>query len=940
MKLYMLFLLMFLHLSVAMNNFKKFIHYHPFHYPRHFLKIFIFIFTFCFPGLRAQDVSHNISTDSLKSKTVNKNDDEILTGYRTQKQTHITGSVASLQNHQLQIVPAGNVINQIQGLLPGLTVIGSGQPGETSKIFIRGISTFSGSTPLFIVDGVPFDDLSFLNPNDIESFAVLKDGSSASIYGGRAINGVVVIRTRKGEKGIHIQFNTSLGWQYPGTGTAHDLLTTKEYADLQWLVYKNDNVTEINPLFGLSSDPSPVLPPWAANTDWYDAVTGRATIQNHDLSVSAGSGNAKIYFGAGYFDQNGIMLNTNTKKYSLRLNSEITFFKKHLKIGENLNVSNRSGRYVPNLDVNSPIIAGPYRSLSIIPVYITVPIIGPGHNFQPGEFGGSGMAYRLGNSTNVVADRIRDKDDNKKDQQLAGNAYADVAVLKGLNWKTSLGGTWQTTEITDFRYSTYENSENALTSTLAETNRKVNSWVVTSFASFERTFGSHSIGVLAGFEKLKTGSVNFESITKIIGSGAVQGKTGFNYKPVVIQSVFANANYSFRDKYLIDISIRSDNSKIFPAFSLGWNLSNESFMHNASWLNLLKFRASYGKTGNIYSGSDYAITTNVGFDSRLFNNHLGLVVDWFTRDSRDLYLNLSLPGTSGTDNTMHINDALMMNSGIDAALNFNLSSGSFRLNADLNLTLYNNEIGKGNYDFFDSGASRIGTAVRNQVGHPISSYFGYQVAGLFSDAADIAAAAVQYGSQPGFFRYADLNGDALIDPKDRTFLGNPNPDFTTGFNLGLSYKRIDLSALLFLSQGNEIYNFTKWFTDFWPSYTGQKSKDLLYDSWTETNKNTSVPKASNTSNFSTNTQNMSYYVEDGSYIKMKSLQLGYTFNEKLLSKVKISSLRLYLQAVNLFTLTKYSGLDPEIGGQDTAFGIDNGNYPGIRQVIIGLTLGI
>lgn len=936
----MFFLFTILFQAVATKSCKKLSHYHPFHDSRHLLKICIFIFTFCFQGLRAQEVSYRISTDSLKSNTVNKNNDELLTGYRTQKQTHISSSVTSLQSHQLQITPSGNIINQFQGLIPGLTVIGSGQPGETSKVFIRGIGTFSGSTPLFIVDGVPFDDLSFLNPNDVESVAVLKDASSAAIYGGRAINGVIVIRTKKGEKGIHIQYNTALGLQYPGKGTADDLLTTKESADLQWLVYKNDHIIENNPLYGLSSNPSPVLPPWAANTDWYDAVTGRASIQNHDLSVSAGSENAKFYLGAGYFDQNGIILNTNTKRYSVRLNSEFTFFKKHFKIGENLNISNRSGRYVPNLDVNSPIIAGPYRSLSIIPVYITEPVIGPGHNFQSGEFGGSGMAYSLGNSTNVVADRIRDKDDNKKDQQLAGNAYADVTILKGLNWRTSVGGTWETTEITDFSYSTYENSENAITSTLAETNKKLNSWVVTSFLSFERTFGSHNVGVLVGYEKLKTGSGNFESTTKIIGSGAIQGKTGFNYVPVVIQSKFANANYSFTDKYLIDISVRSDNSMIFPAFSLGWNLSNESFMPDASWLNLLKFRASYGKTGNIYSVNDYAITTNVGFDSKLFNNHFGLVVDWFTKDSRDLYLNLSLPGTSGTNNTAHINDALMKNSGIDAALNFNLSSGSFRLNADLNLTVYHNEIGKGNYDFFDSGASRIGTAVRNQPGQPISSYFGYQVTGLFSDATEIAGAAVQMGAQPGFFRYANLNGDASIDPKDRTFLGNPHPDFTTGFNLGLSYKRIDLSALLFMSQGNEIYNFTKWFTDFWPSYYGQKSKVLLYDSWTETNKNTSVPMASNTSNFSTNTQNMSYYVEDGSYIRMKSLQLGYTFNEKLLKKVRISSMRLYIQAVNLFTLTKYSGLDPEIGGQDTAFGIDNGNYPGVRQVIIGLSLVI
>ena len=231
--------------------------------------------------------------------------------------------------------------------------------------------------------------------------------------------------------------------------------------------------------------------------------------------------------------------------------------------------------------------------------------------------------------------------------------------------------------------------------------------------------------------------------------------------------------------------------------------------------------------------------------------------------------------------------------------------------------------------------------VRNQPVHPISSFFGYQVIGLFSDAADIAGSPVQQGAQPGFFKYADINGDRVIDPIDRTFLGNPNPDFTAGFNLELSYKRFDIGALLYLSQGNEIYNFTKWWTDFWPSYSGQKSKRLLYDSWTDNNKSASVPKASNTSNFSTNTQNSSYYVEDGSFLRCRSLQLGYSFDERFLSKFRISSLRLYVQAVNLFTITKYSGLDPEPGDYDgNAFGIDNGNYPNVRQVSFGVQLRI
>ena len=425
----------------------------------------IFLFSFCFEGLLAQETRpDSIQSDSLKIYNRKVYANEIITGYKTQTPEEISGSVFTIENNRLLTIPEGNIIKQMQGLVPGLTVIGSGQPGENPKCYIRGIGSFSGSTPLFIVDGVPSDDISFLNPNDVESVAVLKDASAAAIYGGRAINGVIVISTKKGDKGLHIQYNTSLGWQFPGKGPADQLLTSKEYADLQWLVYKNDKITEYNPLYGLSTNTSPLLPPWAANTDWYDAVTNRASLQNHDLSVSAGSENAKFYLGAGYFDQNGIILNTNTKRYSVRLNSEFTFFKKRFKIGENLNAANRDGRYVSNLDGTVRYLKGPYRSPSIIPVYVTVPVTGLMHNFLPGEFGGSGMAPTLGNSTNVVADRIRDKDDNKIDQQLAGNVYTDVSIIKGLTWRTSFGGTWGKTEITDYTHNTYENSENLLTS--------------------------------------------------------------------------------------------------------------------------------------------------------------------------------------------------------------------------------------------------------------------------------------------------------------------------------------------------------------------------------------------------------------------------------------------------------------------------------------------
>jgi len=257
------------------------------------------------------------------------------------------------------------------------------------------------------------------------------------------------------------------------------------------------------------------------------------------------------------------------------------------------------------------------------------------------------------------------------------------------------------------------------------------------------------------------------------------------------------------------------------------------------------------------------------------------------------------------------------------------------------MTTVNNEITKiaEGVPFFDWGGSRIGSYNRNMVGHPMSAFYGYEVIGLFQDAAEVASSPTQDGAEPGFFKYANNDAtDNVITPTDRTFIGDPNPDFTYGLNLALSYKNFDISTFIYGSQGNDIFNNNKWWVDFWPSFQGQKSKDLLNNSWTPSNTGATVPKASNKSNFSTNTVSSSYYLEDGSFTRMKNLQLGYTLPESVLNRIKVKSLRVYVQGINLFTLTKYSGLDPEIGGGDRAFGVDAGNYPNVKQFIFGLNI--
>ncbi|MBA4410102.1 MAG: TonB-dependent receptor [Bacteroidota bacterium] len=927
----------------------------------------------------------------------------VVTGYSSQRKRDITGAVGVVETTALKAVPTGNITSQLQGRTSGITVVGSGQPGQTSRLRIRGFSSFENNDPLYIVDGVPTQNIASINPNDVESISVLKDAGAASIYGSRASNGVIVITTKKGAIGVKVTYDMYTGTQLPGGGPTKDLLNTKEYANLQWLVYKNDGTTETHPIYGPSSNATPTLPSWAADTDWYKTITRNASISNHDVTLSGGNDNAKFFAGVGAFIQNGIIKHTDTKKYTARFNSEFKILEGRVTIGENFAMTYGSSHGVGNLNEGSPIQMGPYRSQPIVPAIITTPIKGTARNFVPGEYGGTGLIARLGNNSNVLANLERAKDNNNYNLSLIGSAFVDVKIMDGLNFRSRLGGTFFNGAYYSFNHSTYERSENVATPSMTEGANYGGNWTWANTVSYNKTFGDHKVSAVAGYESNKisiyrelsgqragyfSDAIDYRNLSN---GQTIVAANSFVSTPVTLVSQFAKADYSFRDKYLFSATIRRDGSSvfsddkrygIFPSFSAGWRIKDESFLKDLSWLNDLKLRGSWGTMGNqlavspanaysLYGGEtnnsfydisgtgnssaqgfrknrignpdaqwEINVTTDIGFEATLFDSKIGIVFDWYSKQTKDLLFNPELPGTAGSSSQPFVNIASMSNKGLDIELTYKNTFGDLGFNASAVITTVNNEITKvaDGVNFFDWGGSRIGSYNRNQVGHPMSSFFGYQVAGLFQNDAEVASAAKQDGAAPGFFRYADINNDKVIDPKDRTFIGNPNPDFTYGLNLAFTYKNFDISTFLYGSQGNDIFNNNKWWVDFWPSFQGQKSQDLLYRSWTTSNTSATVPKASNKSNFSTNTVSSSYYLEDGSFVRMKNLQIGYTMPASSLSKVYLKSVRVYVQAVNLFTITKYSGLDPEIGGGDRAFGVDSGNYPNVKQFIIGLNL--
>ena len=903
------------------------------------------------------------------------------TGYLLQEEAGIFGSVSVVDPAHLSSIPSDNVGNLLQGRAAGVNVLGSGQPGEASRVRIRGFSSFLDNDPLYVVDGVPTRDISFLNPSDINELTILKDAGSSAIYGSRASNGVIAIETRRGESGFHVSYSMSMGKQYPGTGTRDDVLSKMEYADLQWLVYENDGTVEYHPVYGSSINPYPILPKWAANTDWYDAITDTAGIMNHHLSFSGRNEHAGFYAGFGAFRQSGIILYTHNKKYTGRINSDISFFKDHIKLGENISISYRDKFSVPNLNENSPIQQGPYRSQSMIPVVWTRPDF-PGqlstHLWTAGDWGGAGLAPRLGNAPNVVAYLTRNKDDYFRDKFLSGSVYLDVLITDGLNFRSTLGGNRYSSSLSDNEYATYENYENRLYDSHYEDSVINRNWIWTNTVSFRRNMGKHSINAIAGYEATTYDIGRMESNVDSV-----------EYTPTRLASVFINAAYSFSGKYMLNATLRrdgcsrfseSDRYGLFPSISVGWLISDESFMPELKWLSELKIRGSWGQTGNQFAlsplnavhqfdqsigGSWYDLygtftssvmgyypsrignpdalwetstTTDIGIDLGIFNNMIVLDLDWYFERASDILHVPLVPATSGLGDPSFANVASMKNTGVDMELSYRKKWNNFELKTTFLASAYKNEIcditdGK---EYFESGYSRIGYIVRNETGNSLSSFYGYRVTGLFQTQQEVDNAPVQDGASPGFFRFEDIEDDDYINNNDRTIIGNPNPKFTYGLNLALSWKNFDLTAFFYGSKGNDIFNFNRWWIDFWPSFPGQKSKDLLYNSWTESDRSGSVPKASNSSNFSTNTQVCSYYIEDGSYIRLKNLEIGYNLPKAVLSRIHINSLRIFLQAVNLFTITDYSGLDPDIGGSDLYFGIDNGNYPNVRQLLFGI----
>lgn len=994
-------------------------------------------------------VGSQASVKVILAEDVSQLNEVVVTGYTAQRKKDITGAVAVVGSKELTALPAASVTQMLQGRASGVTVGNDNSPGGGTMVRVRGFGSINNNSPLYIIDGVPTQGtLNQINPNDIESMQVLKDASAASIYGARAANGVVIITTKRGGEGEpKINFDMYTGTQT--VGKTLDLLNTQE---LGRFYYESEigagKPAGTSPSAQYRFDPSgnqtiadyiypnvygdlpanytytndiadPALGKTAFNitkankqgTDWQHEIFGPAKISNYQIGATGGSKYGKYAISGSYFNQDGILKYTSYKRYSVRANTEFT--RGNLTFGENFTVSYDERVGVPsgNNNESNPITFA-IRVQPIIPVFdITGGPRGLGgtNTSDLNGFAGS-RGSNLGNAPNPLARQWREKDNITYGTHMFGNVFLEYKILKDLKFRTSLGFEYNNSNFSQYLNRDIEAAEPRSANSLTVYNNYDRAITWYNTLTYNKTIGDHTIGVLAGTEAVSTYSFGFNAARSNfafddmtyrylnMGSAAGLSNAGSGALITALYSQFAKANYSYKDIFLADFTIRRDGSSrfspayrygVFPAFSLGVRLTELSFMKDLTFLNDLKVRGGWGKTGNqlipnVYnaytlfvpdpnnnaydiSGSGSSIapgfdisqfgntsgrwetntSTNIGFDASMLNNRLDVNFDWYTRTTSDMLTQVPIPKTGGTASIPYVNIGEVNNTGIDLNVTWRDKIGDFRYSVSGQYSQYKNNVVKLNDD---PKASIFGYSTRlpaisvTKAGLPISSFYGYVIDGLFDTQAEVDSWA-KFGSynKIGRFKFRDVNGDGVITAADKTIIGNPHPDFTYGLNLSLGYKNWDLAVFVQGVQGNEIFNYSKFWTDF-NTFQGNRSKDMLYRSWRAPGDGSILPRLD--SNDGTSQQISSYFVEDGSYTRIKNVQLTYNFPKSILNRLKLSSVQVYVQGQNLFTFTKYKGLDPEInlrnaGGDNTDIhmGIDEGAFPTAKSYNVGLRVG-
>jgi TonB-linked SusC/RagA family outer membrane protein len=909
------------------------------------------------------DVDNRSSIDVVLSEDNNLLDEVVVIGYQSVKRSEIVGSVSVVDTDEILKAPAGNVGQMLQGRAAGVTVTSTGAPGTSSSVKIRGLNSFSGQdSPLYVVDGMLISALgSDFNPNDIESIQVLKDAAATALYGSRGMNGVIVVTTKKGRPGpLKVDYDFYYGFQT--INKRLKLTNAEQFREINNLAYTNNGDAPLNLRTGV-------------DTDWQEELFKTGTISEHNLNLSGGSENSNYFISLNYFDQEGAIIGPEFERYQIRVNTQTK--KGRFTFGENIAMSRST---------QTRVNGNPF--IDVVWMLPTIPVYDPNNE--------SGYGYGDDNNSTFATNPIGLQEhysNTAVTSKVLGSAFAEFEIFPFLKYKLNLGLDYAQIREKYFQRAGALRQNTPGAAFLDDRHTEFFNILAENTLNFNKTFGKHNITALVGYTTQKDNfTYNFAHTEGLSGefwvqdNGTTSPRTEGREEVAGLRSFLGSFNYSFDDKYTLLFNFRRDGSSKFgknnqyanfPSVSASWRISEEGFMEDNNIFSNLKLRGSWGIVGN-QAISNYATqsvlrynqnyvlnnqvvpgatnlqlvnpnlrwesktTTNIGLDMGFFKNRLSLTADYYIADVEDLLLAVPIPLSSGnTGGDPLANVGQVQNRGLELSLGYQNVINDFSFGILANGTFLKNEVKAlveeaGNLPIFGQGQ-----ILRTAVGEPVASFYVLETAGIFQNQAEIDAWGVQPGARPGDVKYVDNDGNGIINFDDRTVVGKALPDFEYGLNLNLGYKGFDMTAFFAGVTGNSIFNEQKWWSQRYDDNANYLVDDVF---WTGEGTSNLIPRPQHLDSSLNPTQNSDRYVEKGDYFRLKNLQIGYSFPEEVISKLSLNKLRLYMTGQNLFTITDYSGYDPEVVGANgngdfLNRGFDNGNFPSLRSGILGIQLG-
>lgn len=902
----------------------------------------------------------------------------VIIGYGTQKRKDLTGAIASVSSEDLQSLTISNPTAALQGRAAGVNVQSSGSPGGQANVVIRGAATINGNVaPLYVVDGIFLQSLDAINSADVSSIQILKDASAAAIYGSRAANGVVIITTNKGSKeGLVINGHATIGFSQ--TTNTLDFMNARQYADTRNALADANNAPRA-PANSTAFNPD-------IDTDWQSLQLRNGVIQDYGFNVASGGKNSSVYFSANYYDEKGVLISSGFNRINSRLNSEFWSNNKKFRLTQTLGVTHREFD-----DESGPLgrnnFYGPTYNIP------TIPVRDNNGNFVAPNNQDHGVVF----GTNSYAQALTNDDEYKVDE-VFGNVSGEIELLPGLKYKLNLGINYSS----DYSYSfmptffwsaSNPNANTNETADLSEGRSTTYDLLMDNILNYDLTFGKSTLGMVLGnsVQKITQRGTSIQvsdfpsNDLRVVSAGIeVTNRSGREFV-TGLQSFYWRLTYNYDDRYFLTSTVRQDKSSkfakdfrkgTFPSISLGWRLSSENFFPENKILTDVKLRASYGELGSqnvddyayasiMHLNSNYDFgdarffgisrlqfnlqnlvwetskTTNFGIDANFLDNKLTAAIDYYIRKTENILASLPIPPSSGSAAPITTNAASIQNRGLELSLDYKKLEGDFTYAVNFNISTVKNEVTSlgplrtpiyGGQ--FSANQYKPSIAIKGQ---EVGALWGFETDGLYQSQEEITNdpnvrndPATQSQLRPGDLRWKDQNGDGLVNEEDKVNIGSPYPDFEFGLNFSANYKNFELTLFFQGQYGNEIFNARKYYTHFEVDRSNYVTSQL--NAWTTANTDTSIPRVG-----TFRTAPSDWYVENGSYLRLKQLRLAYNFNNLIKG---VRQIKVFANAQNLMTITKYSGYDPELGNSLFSRGVDNNTYPQIFQLMGGIEFTI